>query len=244
MRYKITIEYLGAGFVGWQRQHNGLSVQQVIEQAIFDFSGRKTTIYGAGRTDAGVNAFGQVAHFDLETDYSLTRMRSSLNHFLKPYRVVVLDVEIVNAEFHARFSASCRSYVYHILNRSAHAAIDYDRMWYIQKPLMVELMQEAAQYFIGTHDFTTFQSIGCWAKSPIKTLNNITVQKIDDKIIIYLEAQSFLYHMVRNIVGSLVNVGLGKWPSLKIPQMLELCDRSLVTLMAPAVGLYLYKINY
>ena len=243
-RYKLTIEYDGAGFVGWQRQENGLGVQQVLEEAITAFSGESPRMFGAGRTDSGVHALGQVGHFDLEGNPSADTVRDALNFHLKAVPVVILEAEIVDDEFHSRFSATGRSYVYKITNRRAPLAIDKGRCWWVPAKLDTRAMHDAAQVLIGKHDFTTFRATLCQADSPVKTLNRLDVEREGDQILIHAQARSFLHHQVRNFVGSLKWVGTGKWTKDDLESALEARDRRAGGETAPADGLYLTGVTY
>lgn len=206
-RFKLLIEYHGTPFVGWQRQDNGISVQGEVEAAIFRFCGLETTVTAAGRTDAGVHATGQVIHFDLDRDVSAERVQGALNYHLKPHPIAVRAVEIVPDDFHARFSALGRSYLYRIVNRRAPVAIERERVWWVSVPLNAEAMQEAAQHLLGRHDFTSFRAAACQAQSPDKTLDLLQVTRTDEEIRMIAEARSFLHHQVRNMVGTLKLVG-------------------------------------
>ncbi|PZP54816.1 MAG: tRNA pseudouridine(38-40) synthase TruA, partial [Micavibrio aeruginosavorus] len=213
-RFKLTIEYKGTGYCGWQTQGQGeKTIQETIENAIFGFSGQRVKVTGAGRTDSGVHARGQVAHFDFDNSrhnmdgYALAK---AINAFLKEEAIAVIRAEEADSEFHARFGAKQKLYTYSILNRPAKPAIDTDLVWHIGKSLNVEAMQHAAQHLIGTHDFTSFRAAMCQAKSPIKTIDDLKVEKSGDYIFIHAFGQSFLHHMVRNIAGTLVLVGEGK----------------------------------
>lgn len=243
-RYKITLEYLGAGYCGWQRQKEALSLQQIIEDAIFSFSNQKVMLIVAGRTDSGVNAYGQVAHFDLEKYYDPRRLMHSINHFSRPHTIGVIKAEIVSNEFNARFSAKARHYVYKILNRDAINIINKGLQTDIRNKLDVYKMQEAANYLLGQHDFTSFRASGCQAKSPIKTIDKIEIIKLGDTIEVRVSALSFLYHMIRNIVGNLLLVGDGTWPPSKIKEILEAKDRQVSAPTAAPEGLYFLKVDY
>lgn len=243
-RYKITLEYLGAGYCGWQRQKEALSFQQIIEDAIFSFSKEQVTLTVAGRTDAGVNAYAQVAHFDLEKQYDPKRLMHSINHFSRPHTIGVIAAEIVDKEFHARFSAKARHYVYKILNRHSINIINRGLQTHIRHNLNIEKMQKAANYLLGHHDFSSFRSSECQSNSPIKTLDKIEIVRHGDNIEIHFSALSFLHHMVRNIVGSLLMVGHGTWKAEKIKEILEAKSRTSAGPTAPAEGLYFLKVDY
>ena len=244
MRYKILMEYLGTGLVGWQRQDDGISVQAALEDAILKFSGENVQVYAAGRTDAGVHALGQVCHFDLAKAWEPYVIISAVNHFLKLRHIVVLSCDEVTNDFHARFSAKMRHYVYRINNRTVNVAVDRNRVWWVNAPLDVDLMREAAQYLIGEQDFTSFRASACQAKSPIKTLKKLEIERHEDEILLYFSAQSFLHHMVRNIVGTLVLVGCGKWKPHDVKTALDMRKRSAAGMTASAHGLYFLRVDY
>ena len=244
MRYKILLEYLGTGLVGWQRQDDGISVQAALEDAILKFSGENVQVYAAGRTDAGVHALGQVCHFDLAKAWEPYVIISAVNHFLKLRHIVVLSCDEVTNDFHARFSAKMRHYVYRINNRTVNVAVDRNRVWWVNAPLDVDLMREAAQYLIGEQDFTSFRASACQAKSPIKTLKKLEIERHEDEILLYFSAQSFLHHMVRNIVGTLVLVGCGKWKPHDVKTALDMRKRSAAGMTASAHGLYFLRVDY
>ncbi|AAU04300.1 tRNA pseudouridine(38-40) synthase TruA [Rickettsia typhi] len=243
-RYKITIEYLGTHFSGWQRQAGVLSVQQILEEAIYKFSGEQVTLFGSGRTDAGVHAIGQIAHFDLSKYLEPYKIIKAINYFVRPYAVGVWNCELVSNNFHARFSATSRHYIYRIVNRTYPSVIDLNRVWWISAPLDVLAMQQAATYLLGKHDFTSFRSSSCQSKSPIKTLTEINIIKEYEEIKLYLSAPSFLHYMVRNIVGSLVLVGKNIWQVEQIKNVLDAKDRKVAGPTAPAFGLYFIKAEY
>jgi len=243
-RYKIIVEYDGGGFVGWQRQDNGPSVQAALEEAVFRFCGERVLVEGAGRTDAGVHALGQAAHFDLEKDTHADTVMKAVNFHLKPAPVAVLSAEAVAADFHARFSAIRRSYLYRIVNRRAPLALERGRAWFVPQPLDAAAMHTAAQVLVGHHDFTSFRASECQAKSPIKTLDRLSVQRLGDLIEVRTEARSFLHHQVRNFVGSLKLVGEGKWKAADLKAALEARDRAAAGPTAPAAGLYLTEVGY
>jgi tRNA pseudouridine38-40 synthase len=243
-RYKITVEYCGTGLVGWQRQCNGLSVQEILENAIHQFSNESPITYAAGRTDAGVHALAQVCHFDLAKDHEPFAVVRAINHFLKPHQVAVLDCIYAPEDFHARFSAKARHYLYRINNRKAQMALDQERVWHFRHELNVDAMQEASEYLIGQHDFTSFRATSCQAKSPLKTLSQLDIKRHNDEIHFVLSAPSFLHHMVRNIVGTMVLVGIGKWKPFDIAKALEAKQRGSAGITAPACGLYFVRVDY
>jgi tRNA pseudouridine38-40 synthase len=243
-RYKLTIEYDGTGLVGWQRQEGRLSVQQYIEEAINGLSQEDVTIFGAGRTDAGVHALGQVAHFDMNKELPIENIHRGLNFYLKDTKIRIIDVEEVNEEFHARFSAKKRKYLYRILNRKAPPAIRQKQVWHVPQSLDLDAMRKGAEFLIGNHDFTSFRAGACQAKSPVKTIDKIEIAEKDDEIHIHVEATSFLHHMIRNFVGTLHFVGLKKWPPEEVKKILEARDRTLAGPTAPAYGLYFVEVTY
>jgi tRNA pseudouridine38-40 synthase len=243
-RYKLLLEYDGTPFVGWQVQDNGPSVQGRLAQAIKDFSGEETLPRGAGRTDAGVHALGQVAHFDLAKEWPTDKVRDALNAQLRPYPIAVLACDIVAGDFDARFSALARHYLYRIVNRRAPLALDRDRAWQVVQRLDAAAMHDAAQLLVGHHDFSTFRSSECQAASPLKTLDRLVVDRDGDAIRIEASARSFLHNQVRSMVGSLKLVGEGKWSAGDLEQALEALDRAACGPVAPASGLYLAKVDY
>jgi tRNA pseudouridine38-40 synthase len=243
-RYKLTLEYDGGGFVGWQRQDNGPSVQQALEEAILAFCGEETRVQGAGRTDTGVHATGQVAHADIEKPVTPDQVRDGVNFHLKPWAVAVLAAEPVDGDFHARFSATGRGYLYRIVNRRARLVLDAGRAWFVPQPLDADAMRQAAQVLVGHHDFTSFRASECQAKSPEKTLDRLDVGRDGEEIRIVAEARSFLHHQVRNMVGSLKLVGEGKWSKDDLRAALEARDRKAAGPTAPPEGLYLTGVRY
>jgi tRNA pseudouridine38-40 synthase len=243
-RYKLTLEYDGAGFAGWQRQDNGPSVQAALEAAVLGFCGETVTVQGAGRTDAGVHALGQVAHLDLAKETDADTVRDALNAHLKPAAVAVLAAEAVAGDFHARFSALERGYRYRIVNRRAPLALDRGRAWFVPQPLDAAAMHDAAQALLGNHDFTSFRASECQAKSPVKTLDVLDVIRDGQELRIEARARSFLHHQVRNMVGTLKLVGEGKWRRADVTRALEARDRSAAGPTAPAAGLYLVAVRY
>ena len=243
-RYKITIEYDGTPFVGWQIQDNGPTVQGLIIAAIATFTGEKVDVRGAGRTDAGVHALGQVAHFDLQSERDTDTVCDALNAHLRPHPIAIVAAEKVAPEFDARFSAKRRHYLYRICNRRADLALDRNRVWRYSRPLNAAAMHDAAQRLVGNHDFTTFRAAECQAKSPVKTLDRLDVARSGDEILVIAEARSFLHHQVRSMVGSLVLVGDGKWRADDLAKALAARDRSACGPVAPPDGLYLVRVDY
>lgn len=243
-RYRITIEYDGAPFVGWQIQENGPSVQSALMEALKNLTGEEVQVFGAGRTDAGVHAMGQVAHFDLPKDWETDRLRDGLNHHLKPDPVAVLAASEVDDGFHARFLATKRHYLYRFITRRAPLALDKGRAWRRPKALDVEAMHRAAQMLVGKHDFTTFRSAQCQAKSPVKTIDEAAVERDGDEIRFTVSARSFLHNQVRSFAGSLEYVGVGKWSATDLGEALKAADRSKCGPVAPPEGLYLVQVDY
>ncbi len=244
MRYRLTMEYDGTPFVGWQRQDNGPSVQGALEEAIFKLSGETVTVTGAGRTDAGVHGLGQVAHFELVKEFAPDKVRDAINHFLRPAPAVVLEASVAAPEFHARFSATARHYLYRILCRRSPPALESGRVWHVVRALDADAMHAAAQALVGQHDFTTFRAAECQAKSPVKTLDKLAVSRVGDEIHVNASARSFLHHQVRSIVGSLKLVGDGKWRVRDMKRALDVRDRSECGPVAPPDGLYLVRVDY
>jgi tRNA pseudouridine38-40 synthase len=243
-RYKLTIEYDGSDFVGWQRQVNGPSIQAAVEAAIQRFCGAAVGIGAAGRTDAGVHALGQVAHADIAGKYPPTVVRDAINFHLRPQPIAVVAAEIAPAGFDARFSATARVYRYCIVNRVAPPTIARRRAWHVATRLNAAAMRRAAQGLVGHHDFTTFRSSACQALSPVRTLAHIGVARRGETIVITARARSFLHHQVRSMVGSLERVGAGKWPEAEILDALAARDRRRAGPTAPACGLYLVEVEY
>ena len=243
-RYKLTIEYAGTGLVGWQRQTNGLSVQEALETAMARFCGERVTVYGAGRTDAGVHALGQSAHFDLPRMVEPDVLRSALNHHLRPAAISVLAAEPTPEDFDARLSAIGRIYLYRILNRRAPPALERGRVWHVSPPLDIDAMREGAHHLLGHHDFTTFRDSLCQAKSPLKTLDVLELHQAGDEIHIEARARSFLHHQVRNMAGTLKLVGLGRWHADDVARALAARDRRAGGPTAPAAGLCLVAVRY
>jgi tRNA pseudouridine38-40 synthase len=243
-RWRITIEYDGGPFVGWQRQENGPSVQAALEEAVKAFSGEEVLVEGAGRTDSGVHALGQVAHFDLARDADPDTIRDAVNFHLKPRPVAVLSAEAAAQDFHARFSAQGRDYLYRIVNRRAPLALDAGRAWQVPVPLDADAMHEAAQALVGHHDFTSFRAAQCQAASPVKTLDALTVRRAGEEITIAAEARSFLHNQVRIITGTLRLAGEGKWSKEDVADALAAKDRAAAGPTAPPDGLYLAAVRY
>jgi tRNA pseudouridine38-40 synthase len=243
-RWKITIEYDGKPYVGWQAQQGLISVQGQIEAALLPIAGKEVFVQGSGRTDAGVHALGQVAHFDLERPFDANKIRDAINAQLGPEPISILEAEAVDDAFHARFSATGRAYLYRIINRRPPVALDKGRVWQVYSPLDLNLMQEAASYLLGQHDFTSFRAAACQATSPIKTLDRLDVLSVGDEIHLIAEAKSFLHHQIRNFVGMLCYIGRGKQKPTDIINILDARDRCAAAQTAPACGLYLTKIDY
>jgi tRNA pseudouridine38-40 synthase len=243
-RFRLTLEYDGSPFVGWQRQDNGPSVQGALEDALEKLSGARATVVGSGRTDAGVHALGQVAHFDLQKDFEPGKIRDGLNHFLRPAPVVVLDADIAEADFHARFSAAHRHYLFRILNRRSPPVLDSKRVWHVSARLDADAMHAAAQVLVGQHDFSTFRAAECQAQSPVKTLDRLDVSRYGDEIHIEASARSFLHHQIRSFAGTLKLVGEGKWPQSDVADALAAKDRARCGPVSPPDGLYLVRVEY
>ncbi|KAF1854091.1 hypothetical protein Lal_00005308 [Lupinus albus] len=243
-RWKLTVEYDGRPFVGWQRQDNGPSVQQSLEEAVQRLSGEVVRVHGSGRTDAGVHALGQVCHFDLEKPFTGLKLRDALNFHLKPAPIAVLEVEAVTEEFHARLTSTGRAYVYRIVNRRAPLALDSGRAWHVTRPLNAEAMHDAAQVLVGQHDFSSFRAALCQAKSPVKTLDRLAVERQGEEIRVHAAARSFLHHQVRNMVGTLELVGAGKWTVDDVRRALDARDRAKAGPTCPPDGLYFMSARY
>jgi tRNA pseudouridine38-40 synthase len=243
-RYRLILEYDGTGFVGWQRQDNGASVQGALEEALFKMTGEVSTVTGAGRTDAGVHAMAQCAHFDLVKEFAPDKIRDGLNHFLRPAAVAVIAADVTAPDFHARFSATKRHYFYRILCRRAPPVLEKNRVWHVMRDLDAQAMHHGAQGLIGQHDFTTFRAAECQAKSPVKTLDRLDVRRAGDEVHIEASARSFLHNQVRSVVGSLKLVGEGKWQPRDMARVLEAKSRAECGPVAPPDGLYLVGVDY
>ncbi|MFL6763167.1 MAG: tRNA pseudouridine(38-40) synthase TruA [Sphingomicrobium sp.] len=243
-RWRLTIEYDGGPFMGWQRQDHGPSVQQTLEEAVQRMTGEQPQFIAAGRTDAGVHALAMTAHVDIERELTPHRLREGLNALVRPHPISVLEVEKVADDWHARFSCIGRRYLYRILNRRAPAALDSGRVWYIAAPLELETMREGATHLIGRHDFTTFRSAQCQSDSPVKTLDRLEVSKLDEEIHVSATARSFLHHQVRSMVGCLAMVGRGQWQPEDMRRALVARDRAALGFNAPPHGLYFVEATY
>lgn len=243
-RYRLTLEYDGAEFVGWQRQANGFSVQEALERAVTGFSGEESVMTGAGRTDSGVHALAQVAHFDLQREMAPQKLCDALNAHLKGLAVVVLDAERVSEDFHARFSATERRYLYRLLDRRSPPALERGRLWHVRHRLDADAMHRAAQSLLGRHDFTTYRSSHCQAESPVRTLDALDVARVADEVHVTARARSFLHNQVRSLVGTLKLVGEGKWAETQPRIALQAADRTRCGPVAPAHGLYLTGVGY
>ena len=243
-RFKLTIEYDGAPFSGWQFQADELSVQGVLEKAVATLNGSPETVHGAGRTDAGVHALGQVAHVDLAKDWDTFKLRNALNAQVRPHPIAVLQAEEVAQDFHSRFSTTRRHYLFRILNRRSPPALDKGKVWWLPMDLDSDAMHEAAQQLVGKHDFTTFRAAACQAQSPVKTLDRMDVARYGELIEIRCDARSFLHNQVRSMVGSMKLVGEGKWRARDLKAALDAHDRARCGPVSPPDGLYLLKVDY
>jgi tRNA pseudouridine38-40 synthase len=243
-RWRLTIEYDGGPFMGWQRQDHGPSVQQTLEEALQQMTGENAAFTAAGRTDAGVHALAMAAHVDIGRTMTPHRLREGLNALVRPQPVSVLEVEPVADDWHARFSCIGRRYLYRILNRRAPPAVELGKVWHIAVPLNVEAMSEGATYLVGRHDFTTFRSAHCQSDSPVKTLDRLDISRQGNEIRIEAAARSFLHHQVRSMVGCLALVGRGQWPADDIRKALEARNRAALGLNAPPHGLYFVEALY
>jgi len=243
-RYRLTIEYDGGPYNGLQAQAGQPSVQASVEAAVKAFCGQTLRVHAAGRTDSGVHASGQVVHFDLERDWKPDVVRDALNAHLRHEPIAVLDAVQVGEDFHARFSAKERRYLYRILARRSPPALEAGKVWHVRKPVDAAAMHEAAQALIGTHDFTTFRDIACQARSPVKTLDVARVERVGEEVRLVFAARSFLHRQVRSMTGSLVEVGLGRWSAEDLKTALDACNRRACGPVAPAAGLYLTEVVY
>jgi tRNA pseudouridine38-40 synthase len=244
MRFKLTVEYDGGPFEGWQRQEERPTVQGALEKAVFAFTGEKADVIGAGRTDSGVHAIGQVAHVDIAKPFAPGRVRDALNALLRPAPISVISVEEAAPEFHARFDAIGRVYWYRILNRRSPAALERGHVWHVSRALDRDAMEDAAARLIGQHDFTTFRDANCQAKSPVKTLDSLDVIRAGGEIHVWAKARSFLHRQVRSMVGTLVEVGVGKRTPADVAAALAARDRARCGPVAPADGLHLERVDY
>ncbi|QNM83023.1 tRNA pseudouridine(38-40) synthase TruA [Sphingomonas sabuli] len=243
-RWRLTVEYDGGPFMGWQRQDHGPSVQQAIEDALSRMTGETCAVHAAGRTDAGVHALAMAAHADIAKPLTPHRLREGLNALVRPHPVSILAAEPVAHDWHARFSCVGRRYLYRILNRRAPPALDRGRVWHVAVPLDADAMAEGARMLVGRHDFTTFRSVHCQSDSPVKTLDRFDVRRAGDEIHIEAAARSFLHHQVRSMVGCLALVGRGQWQPDDMRRALEAVDRSALGLNAPPDGLYFVEAVY
>lgn len=243
-RYKLTIEYDGAPYNGWQTQTNGRAVQDAVTKAVRAYCQEEAEVFAAGRTDTGVHALGQVVHLDLKRNDEAYRVRDAINFHLKPAPISVISSELVSEGFHARFSATKRHYLYRIINRRAPLTLDLGQAWQVPVTLDAEAMHSAAQALVGKHDFTTFRSVQCQAKSPLRTMGEISVSRYGDEIEVICRAKSFLHNQVRSIVGSLKYVGEGKWKRRDLEAVLKAADRARCGPVAPPDGLYLTAVDY
>ena len=241
-RFKINLEYDGTNLIGWQENQDGPSVQSLLQDAIFQFCGEKTTVFSAGRTDAGVHAISMVAHFDLEKNQDEQTVMRAMNFYLTEKPVAVLSCEKVNDDFHSRFSCVARHYKYIVINRSSPIVLKKNRAWWVPQKLDINAMKMAAQKLVGKHDFTSFRAAQCQSKSPIKTLDSVLITQNGDEIIFEFSARSFLHHQVRNMVGTLVEIGMGK--PYDIDEIFAAKNRSAAGITAPACGLYFVNADY
>lgn len=248
-RWKLMVEYDGRDFCGWQKQFDVISVQTALEEAIYNMSGERVETVAAGRTDSGVHALAQIVHFDLEKQMEPERVMRAINYHIQPHAAVVLSAEPVASDFHARFSAKSRSYIYRILCRPAYPVIDHGRVWWIKHNLDMKAMQEASKVLLGKHDFTSFRTVICQAKSPVKSIDEIVFSRKERdtggyELEMFIKARSFLHHQVRNIIGTLKLVGEGKWTSDDVKKALEAKDRAAAGPTAPPDGLYFLDVDY
>ena len=243
-RYRLLVEYDGRPYRGYQAQGELPSVQASIERAVKAFCGQELRLQAAGRTDTGVHATGQVLHVDLEKDWKPAVVRDALNAHLVPEPISILAVDVPGGDWHARFSARERRYLYRILNRKSPPALEQGRVWHVKKPLDVAAMHEAAQALVGRHDFTTFRDVQCQAKSPVKTLDLAAVRREGEHVLLEFASRSFLHRQVRSMTGSLAEVGAGRWSAADLKAALEARDRTACGPVAPAEGLYLVGVSY
>ena len=244
-RYKIKIEYDGVPFVGWQKQENGVSIQGCLEKALQNIFEEEVIIFGAGRTDAGVHAMGQVAHFDIQNKTMETYViKNAINDHLRPYPISILHIEEANNSFHARFSATQRKYLYRIINRKSPLTIEKGRAWHVYKDLDIDKMKKCSPLLEGKHDFTTFRSAHCQSDSPVKTLDQVKISRTDENIYLGFVAKSFLHHQIRSIVGSIKLVGEDNWTIEHFDEVLKSKDRKKCGALAPPDGLYFMEVKY
>lgn len=243
-RFALTLEFDGGPFFGLQRQAHGPSVQQAVEEAVAAITGEEVRMHAAGRTDTGVHALAMRAHVDVAKAIDAFRLMEGINAKLRPLPIAVTACEPVSDDWHARFSCVGRAYLYRIVNRRAPLTIDAGRAWQVPQPLDAEAMHDAAQHLVGHHDFTTFRSVHCQAQSPVKTLDRLDVERIDEEVRIHAEARSFLHHQVRSMVGCLAMVGMGRWSGDDLKAALDARDRQALALNAPPDGLYFVKARY
>ena len=243
-RYRLTIEYDGQPYKGFQAQETLPSVQGSIERAVKAFSGQTLRLQAAGRTDTGVHATGQVIHIDLEREWRPEVVRDALNAHLMPEPIAIIDAQVAEGDWHARFSATERRYIYRILNRKSPPALDRGKVWHLKKPLDAEAMHDAAQVLIGNHDFTTFRHMQCQAKSPVKTMDVARVWREGEQVLLEFASRSFLHRQVRSMTGTLAEVGIGRWSASDVKAALEARDRKACGPVAPADGLYLMGVKY
>ena len=243
-RWRLTVEFDGAPFMGWQRQDHGPSVQEALEQSLFRMTGELVTLHAAGRTDAGVHALAMTAHVDVAKTLTEHRLREGVNALVRPNPISVIEVSKAADHWHARFSCIGRRYLYRILNRRAPPALLHGKVWHVPVELDVDAMAEGARHLVGLHDFTTFRSVACQSKSPVKTLDSLTVESVGEEIHIRAAARSFLHHQVRSMVGCLALVGRGRWAPDDVKAALEARDRQALGLNAPPDGLYFVEAIY
>jgi tRNA pseudouridine38-40 synthase len=243
-RWRLTVEYDGTPFMGWQRQEHGPSIQQALEEALQRMTGERSAFIAAGRTDAGVHAIAMSAHVDIQRELTAHRLREGLNALVRPQPISVLDAAVVDDDWHARFSCTGRRYLYRILNRRAPPALEAGRVWHVSVPLDVEAMRAGAAHLVGRHDFTTFRSAQCQSESPVKTLDALDVSRTGQEIHLSARARSFLHHQVRSMVGCLALVGRGQWLPDDMRSALEARDRAALGFNAPPHGLYFVEAIY